>query len=454
MPRSLSPSPAEAIRPDELDGLFAPLLDGGRPDLSALAVALAVSGGSDSTALMVLFAEWLRRAGREPSRHTVLTVDHGLRAQSAAEAQGCRRAGPRAWLPARHAGCGTAQAAGRRPGRRTGGALPPDGRLHARARHPAAAHGAHARRPGRDAADAPGARQRTRRAHRHGAAAPTSPKSRPIMPLEPGELALARPLLDVPKARLVPPSRLAASPGWRTRAICRRLRALAAACGASTARRPGAHGRHAGIQRGDACGGLAQPSRRPSRGSASRSPAPSTSIPAAMSRSIAAGCCAVEAEIALRVLGRAIAAAGGCGSAGAPGQTRSDRRGSAFRRSGRDCQMDLGARHDHRQGRRPHHRTRARPRAAASINYWRGREGPLGRPLPGRASAQISPAALSRCARWAAPRRADCCWRRDADASRAPAGIAAMVPCFRRGDRLHRGAAPEPLGQPVVAAPT
>lgn len=71
------------IEPDELAGLFAPLFQAG----AVQPVALAVSGGSDSTALMVLFAEWLRREGGDVGRHTVLTVDHALRPESAAEAR-------------------------------------------------------------------------------------------------------------------------------------------------------------------------------------------------------------------------------------------------------------------------------------------------------------------------------------------------------------------------------
>ena len=49
--------------------------------------ALAVSGGSDSTALMVLYADWLCQQGAEMVLHMVLTVDHGLRPESAAEAR-------------------------------------------------------------------------------------------------------------------------------------------------------------------------------------------------------------------------------------------------------------------------------------------------------------------------------------------------------------------------------
>ena len=57
--------------------VFAGELDG------AQAVAVAVSGGADSMALLLLLAEWAR--GRDVAVH-VLTVDHGLRAEAAVEA--------------------------------------------------------------------------------------------------------------------------------------------------------------------------------------------------------------------------------------------------------------------------------------------------------------------------------------------------------------------------------
>lgn len=66
------------IHPEEAERLLAPLA--GLP-----ALALAVSGGPDSLALMRLVAGW--RAGRTGLRVVVLTVDHGLRAESRAEAE-------------------------------------------------------------------------------------------------------------------------------------------------------------------------------------------------------------------------------------------------------------------------------------------------------------------------------------------------------------------------------
>jgi tRNA(Ile)-lysidine synthase len=63
----------------EADALLAPLA-------AFDAVALAVSGGSDSIALMTLAAEWATSLAAPP-RLVVLTVDHGLRAGSADEAR-------------------------------------------------------------------------------------------------------------------------------------------------------------------------------------------------------------------------------------------------------------------------------------------------------------------------------------------------------------------------------
>jgi tRNA(Ile)-lysidine synthase len=76
------PGDNQPIGPDELNGLFGP-----HTERAGRACALAVSGGSDSTALMVLFVDWLRQRRADTGVHTVLTVDHSLRPESAAEAR-------------------------------------------------------------------------------------------------------------------------------------------------------------------------------------------------------------------------------------------------------------------------------------------------------------------------------------------------------------------------------
>jgi tRNA(Ile)-lysidine synthase len=67
----------------EADLLFADLID--QP-----ALVLAVSGGPDSTALMVLAARWRKRHRRAP-KLVAVTVDHGLRPQARREATAVKR---------------------------------------------------------------------------------------------------------------------------------------------------------------------------------------------------------------------------------------------------------------------------------------------------------------------------------------------------------------------------
>lgn len=70
--------PAGPIGDDELSALFAPLAGTSR-------IALAVSGGADSLALLECIARW-RRGRRAPPTAVALTVDHGLRPSSAEDA--------------------------------------------------------------------------------------------------------------------------------------------------------------------------------------------------------------------------------------------------------------------------------------------------------------------------------------------------------------------------------
>lgn len=70
---------ARPVRETEADALLAPLT-------SFRSLALGVSGGPDSTALLLLVAAWRARRTDPPDIH-VLTVDHGLRPEAAREAR-------------------------------------------------------------------------------------------------------------------------------------------------------------------------------------------------------------------------------------------------------------------------------------------------------------------------------------------------------------------------------
>ena len=72
----MSGDSADLFSPARIDALLAPLE-------TAKSLLIAVSGGPDSTALLGMAAEWARRA----RRLAAATVDHGLRPESAAEAQ-------------------------------------------------------------------------------------------------------------------------------------------------------------------------------------------------------------------------------------------------------------------------------------------------------------------------------------------------------------------------------
>jgi tRNA(Ile)-lysidine synthase len=74
----LSAPRSNALSAAAVDALFAPL---GR----AKTLLIAVSGGPDSTALMLMAAEWAKRRGK--TRIEAATVDHGLRPESVEEAK-------------------------------------------------------------------------------------------------------------------------------------------------------------------------------------------------------------------------------------------------------------------------------------------------------------------------------------------------------------------------------
>jgi tRNA(Ile)-lysidine synthase len=74
----LSAQRSHALSSTDIDALFAPFV-------RAKALLIAVSGGPDSTALLLMGAEWAKRRGR--TRIEAATVDHGLRPESADEAK-------------------------------------------------------------------------------------------------------------------------------------------------------------------------------------------------------------------------------------------------------------------------------------------------------------------------------------------------------------------------------
>ncbi len=85
---------AEPIRDDEAVRLLTPL----RP---YRAIVLAVSGGPDSMALMLLAARWRDHLGQTAPQFLVVTVDHGLRTSAADEARMVGAAAARLGLPHR-----------------------------------------------------------------------------------------------------------------------------------------------------------------------------------------------------------------------------------------------------------------------------------------------------------------------------------------------------------------
>jgi tRNA(Ile)-lysidine synthase len=88
----VSAADAAPVSPAEAKALFADLVD-------APAVVLAVSGGPDSTALLVLTARW-RAALKHGPELLAVTIDHDLRPEAAREARAVKRVASR--LGVRH----------------------------------------------------------------------------------------------------------------------------------------------------------------------------------------------------------------------------------------------------------------------------------------------------------------------------------------------------------------
>jgi tRNA(Ile)-lysidine synthase len=87
------PTAEQAVRDEEANALFR-----GLESLPGL--VLAVSGGPDSTALLVLAARWTKRLKRAPKLLAV-TIDHGLRPEAAGEAAAVKRLARQLGVPHR-----------------------------------------------------------------------------------------------------------------------------------------------------------------------------------------------------------------------------------------------------------------------------------------------------------------------------------------------------------------
>lgn len=88
-----APTAEQALRDEDADALFFGLEN-------SRGLILAVSGGPDSTALLVLAARWAKRLKRAP-KLIAITIDHGLRAEAAREAAAVKRLARRFGIPHR-----------------------------------------------------------------------------------------------------------------------------------------------------------------------------------------------------------------------------------------------------------------------------------------------------------------------------------------------------------------
>jgi tRNA(Ile)-lysidine synthase len=184
------PAPhAKPVTLAEAKALFA-----GLEDLSAL--VLAVSGGPDSTALMVLAARWRETLKGNRPKLVAVTIDHGLRAESKREAADVARLARKLKIAHR-----TLRWSGRKP--KTGlqqAARAARYRLLAEAAHKARAAHILTAHTLDDQAETVLIRM-TRGSGLTGLAAMSRLATLPVAGR--GEIAIVRPLLDLPKARLI-----------------------------------------------------------------------------------------------------------------------------------------------------------------------------------------------------------------------------------------------------------
>ena len=181
------PAPeASSVTPAEAAALFSDLI-------GAPALVLAVSGGPDSTALMVLAARWRATLKRGPAL-TAITVDHGLRPESRREAADVARLAKKLGIPHR-----TLRWTGKKPksglpqaARQARYGLLAGAARRLNARHVLTAHT-------RDDQAETVIIRLMRGSGLTGLAAMQKTSDMP----EAGGIFLVRPLLDVPKARLI-----------------------------------------------------------------------------------------------------------------------------------------------------------------------------------------------------------------------------------------------------------
>ena len=177
----------QAVRDEEANALFH-----GLEGLRGL--VLAVSGGPDSTALLVLAARWAKARSRSP-KLVAITVDHGLRSQSSGEAAAVKQLARRLGVPHR-----TLRWRGRKP---TSGLQEAARRARYDLLAQAAARAGYAHVLTAHTLDDQAETVLFRLARGSGIAGLAGMAAASMLPAGDGELFLVRPFLHTPKSRLI-----------------------------------------------------------------------------------------------------------------------------------------------------------------------------------------------------------------------------------------------------------